>query len=247
MELAGSRPTGWASAVIVDRRTGARRRLRGRAWLRAAGRAARRRGHHASPGSPPRGPNCGRRSNEPRLIAILRGITPAEAVPIAEALIEAGITTIEVPLNSPEPLRQHRAMRGCGGERAVIGAGTVLTPGGRRSPSPAAGAHWSSRPNCDPDVIGPPRRAGLCPIPASSPLPNASPLCEAGPDGLKVFPALQARARRAEGARAPCCRATPRIYAVGGVGAGQFRRMARRRRRRASASGQPLRARHDGR
>src|SRR6187551_1000573 len=61
------------------------------------------------------------------LVAILRGITPDEAEPIGEALIEAGWRIIEVPLNSPEPLKSIEKLQKRFGDRALIGAGTVLT------------------------------------------------------------------------------------------------------------------------
>ena len=58
----------------------------------------------------------------PDVIAILRGITPDEAVPVMELLIQTGISKIEVPLNSPEPLVSIRRMVEAADERAMIGA-----------------------------------------------------------------------------------------------------------------------------
>jgi 2-dehydro-3-deoxyphosphogalactonate aldolase len=62
------------------------------------------------------------------LIAILRGVTPAEVTAIGDALVGAGFVAIEVPLNSPEPLANIRVLADAFGERALIGAGTVREP-----------------------------------------------------------------------------------------------------------------------
>ena len=45
------------------------------------------------------------------LIAILRGLTPAEAPAIGDALFDAGFRVLEVPLNSPDPLASIAARR----------------------------------------------------------------------------------------------------------------------------------------
>ncbi|BBI51699.1 hypothetical protein HORIV_41200 [Vreelandella olivaria] len=74
------------------------------------------------------------------LIGILRGVTPDEAVDIAQAVLAAGITQIEVPLNSPNPLESIRRLVDAFGERAIVGAGTVLTPAQVREVHAAGGA-----------------------------------------------------------------------------------------------------------
>src|SRR5689334_736868 len=86
------------------------------------------------------------------LIAILRGLTPAEAVEVGEAIVAAGITILEVPLNSPEPLdsigRLSKALAG----RSVIGAGTVYKPR-QVDDVAAAGGRLIVSPNVSPPVI----------------------------------------------------------------------------------------------
>ena len=62
------------------------------------------------------------------LIAIIRGVTPQEAEAIGDALFDAGIRIIEVPLNSPEPLQSIERLSARLGDRALVGAGTVLKP-----------------------------------------------------------------------------------------------------------------------
>lgn len=108
------------------------------------------------------------------LIAILRGITPPEAVPVARTLVEAGISVIEVPLNSPSPLESIGAMVRELGAQATIGAGTVLTPAEVEAVADVGGA-LSFRPTAIPGSFCAPRRWGLKAGPASSPRPRPLP------------------------------------------------------------------------
>ena len=123
-----------------------------------------------------------------KLIAILRGIRPDEAVATAEALVDAGITRIEVPLNSPEPLDSIARMAQALAGRAEIGAGTVLTPAEVDGVA-FAGGRFVVSPNCDVSVIAATKAAGLGSFPGVYTPTECFAALAAGADALKIFPA----------------------------------------------------------
>ena len=122
------------------------------------------------------------------LVAILRGITPTEADAVLEALIEAGIGLIEVPLNSPDPFASIKAMAAKAAGRARIGAGTVLTVADVGAVEAAGGQidrlaelRRSGHPGD--------KAAGLNSYPGVFTATEALGAIAAGADALKFFPA----------------------------------------------------------
>jgi 2-dehydro-3-deoxyphosphogalactonate aldolase len=124
------------------------------------------------------------------LIAILRGVAPAEVVEIGEAVFEAGFRVIEVPLNSPEPIESIRQLASRFGDRARIGAGTVLTVQQVRDVA-AAGGTLVVSPNANPDVIRATKAAGHWSMPGVATPTEGFAALDAGADMLKLFPAEQ--------------------------------------------------------
>ena len=121
------------------------------------------------------------------LVAILRGLQPAEALPVGHALVSNGWTLIEIPLNSPQPLDSIAAMAGAY-PQALIGAGTVLTPDDVRNVQ-AAGGQLIVSPNFNPAVVREAVRLGMVCLPGVMTASEAFGALEAGATGLKIFPA----------------------------------------------------------
>ena len=155
-----------------------------------------------------------------RLIAILRGVLPERAVETARVLVDAGLTWIEVPLNSPDPLASIAAMQAALGDRARIGAGTVLTPEEVRAVADT-GATFVVSPNADRAVIEATKARGLGSYPGVFTPTEGFAALAAGADALKIFPAGMMGTGGLKAIRAVLPPATL-VYAVGGVGPDDF-------------------------
>lgn len=122
------------------------------------------------------------------LVAILRGLQPAQAIDVGHMLVETGFRVIEVPLNSPEPLLSIERLAAALGNRAVIGAGTVLKPADIGAVA-SAGGRLIVMPHADISLIRQVDHLGLCCMPGVATPTEAFAALRAGADALKMFPA----------------------------------------------------------
>ena len=164
------------------------------------------------------------------LVAILRGIRPDEAVPIAAALEAAGFAIVEVPLNSPDPLASIAALARAFGDRMLIGAGTVMTAT-QVAEIAGAGGKLIVTPHADAAVVRAAKQRGLLAVPGFFTPAEAFAMLEAGADALKLFPAEGASPAMLRAMRAVLPAGTM-VLPVGGIDASNMASLARGRRRR---------------
>jgi 2-dehydro-3-deoxyphosphogalactonate aldolase len=149
------------------------------------------------------------------LVAILRGVRPAEVLAIGEVLIHAGIRIIEVPLNSPQPEDSIGALAEKFGGRALIGAGTVIDPA-RVAGIARAGGKLVVMPHADAAVVRAAKQAGMLAVPGFATPTEAFAVLAAGADGLKLFPAEASSPAVLKAMRAVLPAAVP-VLPVGGI------------------------------
>lgn len=148
------------------------------------------------------------------LIAILRGLTPAEAPAIGEALVSSGFAIIEVPLNSPEPL-QSIATLTRKFPQALIGAGTVLNAQQVKDVHDAGG-RLVVAPNFNPAVVAQALALGMVVLPGVATPTEAFAALDAGAHGLKLFPAEMITPATVKAMRAVLPKAAA-LMPVGGI------------------------------
>lgn len=158
--------------------------------------------------------------NHRGIVAILRGVRPDEVEAIAEELITAGITLIEVPLNSPDPFESIARLIELARGRALVGAGTVLTTEAVERLS-GLGSQLVISPNTNTDVIRLTRELGMFSMPGVFTPTDAFNALDAGAQVLKFFPADMLGASGIAGIKAVLPPETE-IAAVGGVDENSF-------------------------
>jgi 2-dehydro-3-deoxyphosphogalactonate aldolase len=149
------------------------------------------------------------------LVAILRGVKPEEAEAVGDSLIEAGFKIVEVPLNSPDPFKSIELIAKRLGERAIVGAGTVLKVSDVETLA-AVGGQICISPNTNVEVIKRAKQLGLISFPAFFTPTEAFAAIDAGADAIKLFPAELAGPKGLKAMNAVIPRTTP-VFPVGGI------------------------------
>jgi 2-dehydro-3-deoxyphosphogalactonate aldolase len=156
-----------------------------------------------------------------QIIAILRGLTPPEAINVCRTLCDAGITLIEVPFNSPEPLKSIEAAANALAGRAQIGCGTALSVEDVENTRAASGSFVVS-PDTNEDVIRRTHALGMASYPGVFTPTDAFRAIRAGATGLKFFPAEVLGPKGIRAMKAVLPKDLP-LFAVGGASPDNFR------------------------
>ena len=151
------------------------------------------------------------------LIAILRGVRPDEVEGIAQALLDAGVAIVEVPLNSPDPLASIRLLARRFGARMLVGAGTVMTTAEVDAVADAGGTLLVT-PHADGTVVRAAKARGMLACPGGFTPTEFFALLAAGADAVKLFPAEAASPAVLRGVRAVLPPGTM-VLPVGGIAA----------------------------
>ncbi len=154
------------------------------------------------------------------LVAILRGVTPEEVVPIGEALAEAGIAVLEVPLNSPRPIESIRRLAARFGDQLLVGAGTVMSAA-QVATVADAGGRLVVLPHASEAVVRAAKARGMVAVPGFFTPTEAFAMLAAGAAGLKLFPAEAASPAVLKAMRAVLPPNTL-VLPVGGIDAGNI-------------------------
>jgi 2-dehydro-3-deoxyphosphogalactonate aldolase len=154
------------------------------------------------------------------LVAILRGVTPEEVVPVGEALAEAGFAVVEVPLNSPRPVESIRRLVAHFGERLLVGAGTVMSAA-QVATVADAGGRLVVLPHASEAVVRAAKARGMNAVPGFFTPTEGFAMLAAGADGLKLFPAEAASPAVLKAMRAVLPAGTA-VLPVGGIDAGNI-------------------------
>jgi 2-dehydro-3-deoxyphosphogalactonate aldolase len=155
------------------------------------------------------------------IVAVLRGLSPAEAEGVGKALVAAEIPVMEVPLNSPDPFRSIRMQAELYGGRAIVGAGTVLRAEDVARVADAGGTIVVS-PNFNAEVVRATKRCGLISCPGVFTPSEAFDALDAGADMLKLFPGDGLSPKVVKAMRAVLPKTT-KIVVTGGVDADNIR------------------------
>ena len=161
------------------------------------------------------------------LIAILRGIKPAEALDIGEVLVEAGFCIVEVPLNSPEPFASIIRLSKRFGDNVLIGAGTVMDREQVQKVADAGG-RIIVMPHADERIVEAAKRRNLYVVPGFATATEGFRMIQAGADAIKLFPAEANPPKVLKALRAVLPREMP-VLPVGGITPGQHEGILGRR------------------